>query len=130
MPSSKKTNQKRDPAQLAKRLGEVLASHRKELGLSASSVARDAGLSRSYLSYVENGKFGEIGIDKLSRVLSVLGTSADAVLEEAGYLPAGRDGLPEPKAYLAKVYGLSAGQLDQATAFLDFLAEGEHSPKR
>lgn len=130
--SSSKSNQQeaRDPKLLARQLGEVLARRRKELGLSASSVARDAGLSRSYLSYVENGHFGEIGIDKLARILSVLGASADVVLEEAEYLPATRDGLPEPKAYLAKVYGLSPEQLDQAIAFLDFLAEREHSPKR
>lgn len=120
----------RDTKPLAKRLGEVLSRHRKEQGLTATAVARDAGLSRSYLSYVENGKFGEIGIDKLTRLIEVLGVSADAVLQEAGYLPSQPEGLPDPKAYLATVYKLSPDQIDQAKAFLDFLAEREHSPKR
>lgn len=120
----------RDRKLLAKRLGEVLARLRKEQSLSAAAVARDAGLSRSYLSYVENGKFGEIGIDKLTRLISVLGVSADAVLQEAGYLQSQPQGFPDPKAYLSTVYGLSPSEIEHATAFLDFLAEREHSSKR
>jgi len=129
-PSNSDPGKNRDTKPLAKRLGEVLARHRKEQGLSAAAVARDAGLSRSYLSYVENGKFGEIGIDKLTRLITVLGVSADAVLQEAGYLPSQPEGLPEPKAYLSTVYDLSPEHIDHATAFLDFLVEREHSPKR
>jgi transcriptional regulator with XRE-family HTH domain len=128
--ASAKSNNDRDPKLLAKRLGEVLAHRRKEQGLSASATARDAGLSRSYLSYIENGHFADIGIDKLTRLISVLGGSADAVLQEAGYLPAQPEGLPDPKAYLSTVYSLPPDQVEHATAFLDFLAEREHASKR
>jgi transcriptional regulator with XRE-family HTH domain len=120
----------RDRKQLAKRLGDLLQRFREEQGRSASAVAREAGMSRSYLSYVENGHFGEIGIDKLTRLISVLGLSADAVLQEAGYLPSQPQGFPEPKAYLATVYGLAPNEIEHATAFLDFLAAREHASKR
>ena len=71
-----------------------------------------------------------MGLDKLTRLIEVLGVFADAVLQEAGYLPSQPEGLPNPKTYLAAVYELSPDQIDQAKAFLDFLAEREHSPKR
>lgn len=119
----------RDRKQLAEQLGVVLQRTRKEQGRSASAVAREASMSRSYLSYVENGHFSEIGIDKLTRLISVLGLSADAVLQEAGYLPSQPQGFPEPKAYLGTVYDLSPSEIEHATAFLDFLAEREHPSK-
>ena len=128
--SSEPQNDPRDRKQLAERLGVVLQRIRKEQGRSASAVAREAGMSRSYLSYVENGHFAEIGIDKLTRLISVLGLSADSVLQEAGYLPSQSQGFPEPKVYLATVYDLSPIEIEHATAFLDFLAEREQSSKR
>jgi transcriptional regulator with XRE-family HTH domain len=130
MPKSIGSSNKRDSKKLAENLGSALARHRKERGLSVSAVAREAGLSRSYLSYVENGAFADIGIDKLSRLIAVLGVSSDALLQEAGYLPSQPDGLPDPKAYLATVYDLPPDQVETAISFLDFLIEREHSSKR
>ena len=57
----------RDPART--RLGAVLREARANKGLSLSDVARDTGVSASFLSLVENGK-SDIAIGRLVRLLS------------------------------------------------------------
>lgn len=110
-----------------KRLGIVLRKLREERGMSAAGLAKQTGLSRSYLNYLETGKFAEVGLDKFSRVVSALGLSADRVLREAGYLPVGAEGLPEARTYLATQYGLSLSNLEHALAFLEFLASRDQA---
>ncbi len=107
------------------RLGAVLRRHREERDISGARLAKETGLSRAYLSYLETGKFGDVGLDKFSRVVSVLDLSADQVLREAGYLPGGAGELLEPRAYLATRFDLSPANLDIALAFLEFLADRE-----
>ncbi len=111
----------------AKRLGAALRTLREERGISAASLAKQAGLSRSYLNYLEAGKFAEVGLDKFSRVVAALDLSADRVLRDAGYLPHGPEGLPDARSFLATHYGLSATGIEQALAFLEFLATREQT---
>lgn len=113
----------------AKRLGATIRTLREERGMSAANLAKQAGLSRSYLNYLETGKFTEVGLDKFTRVVAVLNLSADRVLRDAGYLPQGPEGLPDPGSYLATQYDLQPEGVAQALAFLEFLASREQQSK-
>ena len=50
-----------------------IAERRKKLKLSQSALARKAGISRATLEALENGRAGELGFAKLTKLLSVLG---------------------------------------------------------
>jgi len=54
-------------------LGEQIAERRKTLKLSQSTLARKAGVSRATLDALENGRAGELGFSKLSKLLAALG---------------------------------------------------------
>jgi len=54
-------------------LGRELAEHRKKLKLTQAALARKAGVCRATLDALENGRKGEIGISKLSKLLAVVG---------------------------------------------------------
>lgn len=54
-------------------LGEQIAAQRKKLGLSQSELARKASLSRATIDALENGRAGELGFSKVTKLLSVLG---------------------------------------------------------
>ncbi len=114
----------------SRRLGAVLRRLREEQGVSAAGLAKQTGLSRSYVTYLESGKFAEVGLDKFSRIVRALGLSADRVLRDAGYLPATSEGLPEPSSYLKATFGLSPKGGEQALAFIEFLASRERAATR
>lgn len=54
-------------------IGREVAKHRKERKLSQTQLAAAAGISRSTLDAIENGRAGELGFSKLTRLLGVLG---------------------------------------------------------
>jgi transcriptional regulator with XRE-family HTH domain len=54
-------------------IGKHLAESRKKLKLSQAALARKAGLSRATLEALENGRAGELGFSKLTRLLAALG---------------------------------------------------------
>ena len=54
-------------------LGSRIKKRRKALGLSQSDLAGKAGVSRATLDALENGRSGELGFLKISRILMVLG---------------------------------------------------------
>jgi transcriptional regulator with XRE-family HTH domain len=56
-----------------KALGERIASARRALKLTQTTVAESAGVSRPTLASLENGRAGELGFSKIARILSVLG---------------------------------------------------------
>ncbi|MGH3442623.1 MAG: helix-turn-helix domain-containing protein [Nitriliruptorales bacterium] len=107
------------------RLGPVLHRLRTERSISASELSEETGLSRSYLSYLERGRFADVGIDKFARLIQAMRVSADKVLAEAGYLPQMKENLPNPKTYLVNQYKLSGTNLQTAIKFLEFLARAE-----
>lgn len=108
-----------------KRLGPVLHRLRTERSISASEMSEETGLSRSYLSYLERGRFADVGIDKFARLIQAMQVSADKVLAEAGYIPQVKNNLPDPKTYLVNQYHLSGPSLQMAIKFLDVLARSE-----
>jgi transcriptional regulator with XRE-family HTH domain len=54
-------------------LGPQIAERRKTLKLSQSELASRAGVSRATLDALENGRAGELGFSKLTKLLTVLG---------------------------------------------------------
>jgi transcriptional regulator with XRE-family HTH domain len=54
-------------------IGARIAEQRKKLKLSQTVLAREAGISRATLDALENGRAGELGFAKLTKLLAVLG---------------------------------------------------------
>jgi transcriptional regulator with XRE-family HTH domain len=54
-------------------LGSQIAARRKALRLRQLDLARKAGVSRATLDALENGRSGELGFSKVSKILSALG---------------------------------------------------------
>jgi transcriptional regulator with XRE-family HTH domain len=54
-------------------IGAQIASRRKKLGLSQVELTRKASISRATLDALENGRSGELGFSKITRILSALG---------------------------------------------------------
>ena len=54
-------------------IGSQIAVRRKKLKLSQTELARKAGLSRATLDALENGRAGELGFSKVTRLLAPLG---------------------------------------------------------
>lgn len=54
-------------------IGKEIAQRRKKLKLSQAALARKAGLSRATLEALENGRAGELGFSKVTRLLAALG---------------------------------------------------------
>ena len=103
-------------------LGVAVKKLRTELGISGSELAKRAGLSRSYVSYLETGRFKDIGLDKFARIAMALEVSADQLLSAAGYLPAERETF-DVRVALRRQLGLKGRSLEQAMDFLRFLTD-------
>jgi transcriptional regulator with XRE-family HTH domain len=129
-----RANKPSDSAAKAKRLAEVIVNERKAQGVTAYRLSEESGLSRSYLSHLENGKYGSLGVDKFAQIVDVLGVSADDLLRQAGYLSTTETELLKAESYLARRYGLSPESIRRAIAFLAILTEEERAtaptPKR
>jgi HTH-type transcriptional regulator / antitoxin HipB len=54
-------------------IGDKVAERRKTLKLSQAELSRKAGLSRATLDALENGRAGELGFSKVTKLLAVLG---------------------------------------------------------
>jgi len=54
-------------------IGAEIAAKRKRLGLTQSELAKRAAVSRATLDALENGRSGELGFSKVTRILSALG---------------------------------------------------------
>jgi transcriptional regulator with XRE-family HTH domain len=54
-------------------IGKEIAERRKKLKLSQTELTRKAGLSRATLDALENGRAGELGFSKVTKLLAVIG---------------------------------------------------------
>jgi transcriptional regulator with XRE-family HTH domain len=54
-------------------LGTQIAAKRRQLGLSQAELAKKAVISRATVDALENGRSGELGFSKVTRILSALG---------------------------------------------------------
>lgn len=53
-------------------LGSVIAERRKERHLRQIDLAQKAHVSRATIDALENGRLGELGVGKITRILSAL----------------------------------------------------------
>ena len=63
-------------------LGGQIAERRKSVKLTQAELARQAAVSRATLDALENGRAGELGFSKVTRLLAALGL--ELALETAG----------------------------------------------
>jgi len=54
-------------------IGSQIAERRKTLKLSQAALARKAGVSRATVDALENGRTGELGFSKVTKLLAALG---------------------------------------------------------
>lgn len=54
-------------------IGISIASERKTRKMSQSALARAAGVSRATIGALENGRSGELGFSKVTKILAALG---------------------------------------------------------
>jgi transcriptional regulator with XRE-family HTH domain len=54
-------------------IGTKIAERRKTLKLSQASLSSKAGISRATLDALENGRAGELGFSKVTKLLAALG---------------------------------------------------------
>lgn len=54
-------------------LGDQIAQRRKALKLSQGELARKSGVSRATIDALENGRAGELGFSKLTKLLAAVG---------------------------------------------------------
>ena len=54
-------------------IGGQIAERRNTLKLSQTALARKAGVSRATLDALENGRAGELGFSKVTKLLAALG---------------------------------------------------------
>jgi transcriptional regulator with XRE-family HTH domain len=54
-------------------IGSQIADRRRTLKLSQTELSRKAGVSRATLDALENGRAGELGFSKLTKLLAALG---------------------------------------------------------
>ena len=54
-------------------VGNRVAERRRSLKLTQTALSRKAGLSRATLDALENGRAGELGFSKVTRLLAALG---------------------------------------------------------
>jgi transcriptional regulator with XRE-family HTH domain len=53
-------------------IGQQITEHRKKLKFSQAVLARKAGISRATLEALENGRAGELGFSKVTKLLAAL----------------------------------------------------------
>jgi transcriptional regulator with XRE-family HTH domain len=54
-------------------IGAEIAAKRKAQGLSQAALAKKAAVGHSTLDALENGRLGELGFSRITKILSVLG---------------------------------------------------------
>lgn len=84
-------------------LGQFIARHRKEAGLTQEGLAAEAHVTGSTIFRLEGGEFGRPDPEKLERIARVLGVDAEDLFALAGYVTAG--GLPTFGPYLRTKFG-------------------------
>jgi len=62
-------------------IGETVATKRRALGLSQATLAKQARVGHSTLDAMENGRIGELGYSKITRILTAL--SLELTIQEA-----------------------------------------------
>ena len=60
-------------------IGKMIQEKRKERGYTQEALAKEAGMSRTTLSKLENGYFGNISVSTFDNILASLGYKIELV---------------------------------------------------
>jgi transcriptional regulator with XRE-family HTH domain len=91
------------------RLRDKLRDHRKKMGLSLDELATRTGSSKSYLWELENRDTSKPSAEKLTKIATALGVTAEYLLDEG----AGLDDQHVKEAFFRKFSSLSADDQDR-----------------
>ena len=104
------------------KLGQFIKKVRKAKGLSQLTVARRAGIARSYISRLESDDFKKPSLDMLSRIATALGISIDTLLQKAGYKgKVLKKELPDLDIYLREKFNLTERAIEDVSLFVNFV---------
>lgn len=100
----------------AERLGQLVARARSRKGLTLRQIEERAGLPRSWLGYLEQGRSRTVDGERLARLADVLDIPAARINRVAG--GAMRKALPGPRAYFRAKYDLTADESARVEAYI------------
>ncbi len=66
------------------KIGEIIRSRRKELGMSQVQLANSANISQGYIADLENGKVENPTVKTITKIATVLNLNNEKLLNEAG----------------------------------------------
>ena len=113
----------------ADQLAELLRDKRERLGLSASEVARRAGVTAGTVTRIELAQIPSPKADSLTAIAEVLQIPKADVFAAAGWVPGNE--LPTLRPYLrSKYHGLSEEDADKVESYIGQLQwqYGTHGP--
>lgn len=85
-------------------LGQHLRSLRNDMGMSIHEVAKNTGLSPSFVSKIETNKFQSVTVHALLSISEAYHVPLQVLLERAGFVETNADGLPDLSFYLKAKY--------------------------
>lgn len=104
----------------ADQLAELLRDKRERLGLSASEVARRAGVTAGTVTRIELRQIPSPKADSLTAIAEVLEIPKADVFAAAGWVPGNE--LPTLRPYLrSKYHGLTAADASRVESYIDQL---------
>lgn len=115
---------------LSQRLGAAIQKARQDIGISQSELAKRTGLSKSYLNYLEAGRYDEIGIGKFALLVEALDISADEMLRRAGIVGSNSPRTPSGTRVLSTQFGLDPAQTRSALDYVSYLKKQKAAPAR
>ena len=105
----------------AQALARLLRSHREKAGISASELARRAGVDKGTVTRIELGQIPSPKADNLRAIAEAIGLSASDVFTAAGWVPAHE--LPTMRPYLRTKYrAMPAEAVAEIEAYADRVA--------
>jgi transcriptional regulator with XRE-family HTH domain len=100
----------------ARQLGEIVTAARMRNGISVRRLAKELGLSYSWLAKFEAGVFTDPAPDRLAIIAERLGI--DPARVDRLTTGAMSDGLPEPRVYFRAKLELTQDQADQVERYI------------
>lgn len=103
----------------AAELGKIIASARRRHGLSLRALAEEAGVTKAWLGFLEQGRYTDPAPDRLARLAEVLAISPARIDRlTKGALS---QGLPAPRAYFRAKYDLTPDQVAKVERYVERL---------
>lgn len=102
-------------------LGAYIRKEREAVGMSASKLARGAGVDPSYITKLERGERDNPSPAVLQRLADALGINVYNLLARSGLRLS--SALPPASVYLRKKYGLIGDEADAYAALIEHMSK-------